>query len=74
MTETHTLSYRGYHERAVPGPDLELTSTDPGTPMGELMRRHWQAVCLSSQLTDVPFAASWARTWWLFAPSPVRPR
>ncbi len=56
MTETHTLSYRGYHERAVPGPDLELTSTDPGTPMGELMRRHWQAVCLSSQLTDVPFA------------------
>lgn len=56
MSETKPLSYRGYYERAVPGPDLELTSTDPGTPMGELMRRHWQAVCLSEELTDVPKA------------------
>jgi nitrite reductase/ring-hydroxylating ferredoxin subunit len=56
MAETKPLSFRGYYERDVPGPDTELSSTGPGTPMGELMRRHWQAVCLSEELTDVPKA------------------
>ena len=30
--------------------------TDPGTPMGEYMRRFWQPGCLSEELTDVPRA------------------
>lgn len=38
----------------VPGPDLELTSVKPGSPMGELMRRYWQPLCLSTDLADLP--------------------
>ena len=34
--------------------DPEITHTDPGTPMGDPMRRFWQPVCLSEELTDVP--------------------
>ena len=52
----HPLRFSGYQQRNRPGPDLELTSTNPGTPMGEYMRRHWQPVCLSQELTDVPKA------------------
>ena len=48
------LSFAGYHKREIPAPDTELTSTMPGTPMGEYMRRFWQPVCLSVELTDVP--------------------
>ncbi|MEQ8441368.1 MAG: Rieske 2Fe-2S domain-containing protein [Alphaproteobacteria bacterium] len=51
-----SLSYQGYNRRNVAEPDFELTSTDPGSPMGELMRRYWQPVCLSEELTDVPKA------------------
>ena len=36
--------------------DLELTHVGPSTPTGELMRRFWQPVCLSSQLSDLPVA------------------
>ena len=50
------LRYRGYDLRKPAEPDLELTSTDPGTPMGEYMRRFWQPVCLSEELTDLPKA------------------
>ncbi|MBF5007322.1 Rieske 2Fe-2S domain-containing protein [Diaphorobacter caeni] len=53
---TQAKRYSGYHKRVRPAPDLELTSTDAGTPMGELMRRYWQPVCLSEELTDVPKA------------------
>lgn len=58
MTTTAKLQQRftGYLQRERPGPDLELTSTNPGTPMGELMRKQWQPVCLSVELTDVPKA------------------
>ena len=48
--------YSGYQLRNVPPEDPEVTHTDPGTPMGELMRRFWQPVCLASELTDVPLA------------------
>lgn len=34
----------------------EILRTGPGTPMGEYMRRYWQPVCLSQELTDVPKA------------------
>ena len=46
--------YSGYHKRAVPAPDAEITHAGPGTPLGELMRGFWQPVCLASQLGDVP--------------------
>ena len=48
--------YSAYFQRDEPAPDAELTQTGPGTPLGEFMRRFWQPVCLSSQLTDVPHA------------------
>ncbi len=50
------MAYSGYHKRDAPSEDAELTHTDPGTPLGEYMRRFWQPVCLSEQLTDVPHA------------------
>ena len=46
--------YSGYHKRETPAEDAEITRTDAGTPLGEYMRRFWQPVCLSDQLTDVP--------------------
>lgn len=53
---TPTKRYSGYQKRERPAPDLELTSTNAGTPMGETMRRYWQPVCLSVELTNVPKA------------------
>ncbi len=50
------MPFGGYYKRDVPGPDTELTHTNPGTPMGEYMRRFWQPVCLSEELTDLPKA------------------
>jgi len=52
----HPLRFSGYKNRDIPGPDTELTSTNPGTPMGEYMRRFWQPVCLSEELKDLPKA------------------
>ena len=40
--------------RQVPPPDYELTCVEPGSPMGELLRRYWQPVCLSDELKDLP--------------------
>jgi len=40
--------------RPLAHPDCELTQVGPGTPCGELMRRYWQPVGLSSQLTHRP--------------------
>ena len=49
-------AYRGHEKTGVLPEDPELTHTDPGTPMGDLMRRFWQPVCLSEELSDVPRA------------------
>lgn len=38
----------------VPEPDHELTDVGPGSPMGELLRRYWQPICLSEELSDLP--------------------
>tara|TARA_Y100001960_G_scaffold288536_1_gene327669 strand:- start:264 stop:1679 length:1416 start_codon:yes stop_codon:yes gene_type:complete len=51
-----SMPYGAYHKTTIPMHDPELTSTDPGTPMGEIMRKQWQPVCMSEQLTDVPKA------------------
>ena len=40
--------------RQTPVPDYELTCVEPGSPMGELMRRYWQPVCTSDELRDLP--------------------
>jgi phenylpropionate dioxygenase-like ring-hydroxylating dioxygenase large terminal subunit len=40
--------------RQTPAPNYELTSVEPGSPMGELMRRYWQPVCTSDELRDLP--------------------
>ena len=38
----------------VPAEDLELTRVGHGTPMGELLRRYWQPVCLSADIDELP--------------------
>ena len=50
--------YAGYFKRddRASSIDPELTHTGPQTPMGEYMRRFWQPVCLSEELTEVPKA------------------
>jgi nitrite reductase/ring-hydroxylating ferredoxin subunit len=40
--------------RQLPRPDYELTCVEPGSPMGELMRRYWQPVCPSDELSGLP--------------------
>lgn len=36
------------------GPDEVMTAVGQGTPMGELLRRYWQPVGLSADITDKP--------------------
>ncbi len=51
--------YAGYYlrnDRANSEVDVELTHCGPDTPLGEYMRRFWQPVCMSEELTDVPKA------------------
>ena len=55
-SKTYPLRFAGYAQREKTQPDLEITSTNPGTPMGEYMRHFWQPVCLSEELKDVPKA------------------
>lgn len=40
--------------RTVPSEDVNLTHVEAGSPMGEVLRRHWQPVCLSDDVTDLP--------------------
>ena len=40
--------------REIPSEDVDLTHVDPGTPMGELLRRYWQPICLSDELGELP--------------------
>ena len=56
FSRSSSRAYGGFAKTEVLPPDPELTYTDPGTPMGDLMRRFWQPVCLSEELTDVPRA------------------
>lgn len=46
--------FDGYHRRAVPAPDPELTAVGPGTPCGEYLRRFWQPVAFARDLTGAP--------------------
>jgi len=51
MEETAMKS--AYHH-VVPQEDVRLTHVERGSPMGELLRRYWQPVALSSELGDLP--------------------
>ena len=48
--------YAGYHQPRGVAEDAELTHVGPGTPCGEYLRRFWQPVCMTDQLTDLPLA------------------
>src|ERR671925_1087359 len=52
---TNTEMSSGYG-RPMPLHDAELTEVGPGTPAGELLRRFWQPVGLSAELTERPKA------------------
>jgi hypothetical protein len=45
---------RSAYGRQTPPPDYELTCVEPGSPMGELLRRYWQPVCTSDEVRDLP--------------------
>ena len=49
-----TKPLSGYYHREVPKEDEYLTHTGPGTPAGEYLRRFWQPVAYTFQLTDLP--------------------
>ena len=46
--------YRGYAQAGNPTADPELTHVLPGTPCGELLRRYWHPVALSSEIEGGP--------------------
>lgn len=48
------MTIKSAYGRQFPREDVELTHVGPGTPIGELMRRYWQPVCLSSELRELP--------------------
>jgi len=59
MSDTETGSVArdgGAYGREPQHPNPLLTEVGPGKPMGELMRRYWQPVGLSSKLKDLPRA------------------
>jgi phenylpropionate dioxygenase-like ring-hydroxylating dioxygenase large terminal subunit len=47
-------AYSAYHHRGRPAADDELTRVGPGTPCGEYLRRFWQPVVLSDELSALP--------------------
>jgi nitrite reductase/ring-hydroxylating ferredoxin subunit len=52
---TSEVRVSGYGKIAmVPKEDEQLARVGAGTPMGELLRRYWQPVCLSAELSDLP--------------------
>ena len=50
--------FEGYFRRDVPAEDSELTHVGPNTPSGEYLRRFWQPVALSSEVSDLPLAVT----------------
>ncbi len=52
--EHQSSGYQGYHRPLGGSEDPELTHIERGTPCGEYLRRYWQPVALSSELSDLP--------------------
>src|SRR5262245_10587042 len=46
--------YAAYLRGPLPREDAELTHVEAGSPAGELLRRYWQPVALSSELGELP--------------------
>jgi phenylpropionate dioxygenase-like ring-hydroxylating dioxygenase large terminal subunit len=46
--------YAAYERDSLPSEDAELTHVERGSPAGELLRRFWQPVALSSELGELP--------------------
>ena len=46
--------YQGYLRKHDMQADLEITQVGPGTPGGEYLRRTWQPVALTEELSDLP--------------------
>ncbi len=51
-----TGDYRGYSQTGDSAEDPELTHVMPRTPCGELLRRYWHPVAMSSDIEDGPCA------------------
>ena len=48
-------SFDGYNKEIdLSDLDEEITFVDKGSPCGELMRRYWQPVIMSEELSDLP--------------------
>lgn len=48
------VSYGGYYQEPVPPETADLTHVEKGSRAGELLRRYWQPVCLSEEVTELP--------------------
>ena len=56
-------TYSAYFHRDIPEEDTKLTHVGPGTPGGEYLRRFWQPVIYTEELTGVPGRhVFWAKT------------
>ena len=53
-TQRKRSDYGSAYGRPAPHPDYELAQVGPGTPCGELLRRYWQPVGVSADVTDRP--------------------
>lgn len=49
-----SMPYGGYHAESAPPEDPSLTHVEKGSPCGELLRRYWQPVALSTEVKDLP--------------------
>jgi len=47
-------AFSAYHHRERPAEDDELTRVGPGTPCGEYLRRFWQPIIQTSELSELP--------------------
>jgi phenylpropionate dioxygenase-like ring-hydroxylating dioxygenase large terminal subunit len=52
--EHRNTAYNGYYAPPVPPEDAEITHVERGSPAGEYLRRYWQPVAMTSQVTDLP--------------------
>ena len=49
-----TTAYGGYLKQETPSENVELTHVEKGSPAGELLRRYWQPIALTSEVGEVP--------------------
>ncbi len=54
QSDVDVSAYAGYRQAQSPGSDRELAETGPGTPCGELFRRYWHPVALTSEIEALP--------------------